>query len=310
MSEESILLADDLANTSEAGRSRSHLIRDLAAELSRRLNLSLRILYVANTHKNFFTKVQTEKIDKRDKEALTLLKKEMSHYPIRAKIMSIDGEPISSILKQEKKNGAVEMIVLGSQGKRGLQKALIGSVSEEVLRHSISPVIVLGPEARKNKFELPMEGPLRILLLTDLSSASLHAEDYAISLAQRLGAQLTMCYSVGHQIHELKEMIYSRRINNLSIEAVFRNLNKDAERTLTKKVKQAERRRVDVDKLLIKEERKLEDIVPKRVGDAYDLIVMGTHSRNRFLTAFIGSSARNLILKAPIPVIIVRSPTR
>ncbi|MEK2646213.1 universal stress protein [Bdellovibrio sp. BCCA] len=307
MSAKSILLADDLASVSNSGRSRSHLLRDLAAEFSRRLNLPLRILYVANTQKAFLSKALQEKIKKKDKDSLMLLGKEMSHYPVKTKIISTEGEPVSGILKQEEKNAPLEMIVLGSLGKHGLKKAIIGSVSEEVLRRSTTPILILGPYARLIQFELPMDEPLRILLLTDLSSASAPAEQYAASLASRLQARLTVCYSVGHRIHQLKEMISSRRVSSQSIDAMFKDMQRDGEKLLLKKTQQLEKLNNSVESLLLKDEKNLEDVVSKKMGDAFDLIVMGTHSRNKFLTAFIGSSARNLILKSPVPVIICRS---
>lgn len=39
----------------------------------------------------------------------------------------------------------------------------------------------------------------------------------------------------------------------------------------------------------------------------YSIIVMGTHGRNALLTAFFGSTARETILNASIPVITVQS---
>jgi nucleotide-binding universal stress UspA family protein len=45
----------------------------------------------------------------------------------------------------------------------------------------------------------------------------------------------------------------------------------------------------------------------REAGQGYALVVMGTHGRNAVLTAFFGSTARETILNAPVPVIIVHS---
>lgn len=306
MNKKAILLADDLMSTSIKGRSRSHLIRDIAAEFGRRLNLPLRVLYVDDRHKLILPKGIREKIQKKEKESLDQLRKEMAHYPVKTKIFSLWGEPASMILKQEQKKWPLEMIVLGAHGKRGLTKALIGSVSEEVLRRSMVPVLVLGPQAVLNKYELPMDEPLRILLLTDLTPASAAAEAYAMSLAVSLEAHLTVCHSVGHQIYHLKEVLSSRGVESRSKNSIFKDLKRKSEKLLGKVIQKAEKLKIDVDSLLITDEKNLEDVITHKVIDAYDLIVMGAHSQHNILTAFVGSSARSVILNASIPVIICR----
>lgn len=307
MAAKQILLADDLSGSTKAARSRSHLLRDLAAEMARRLNDPLKIVYCAETPKYFHTKSAALKIKEQTRRSLFELEEEMSHYPVISKTVVLEGDPVEGVLAQEDEQGPLEMVILGAQGKTGLHKALIGSVSEEVLRQSHVPVMILGPEARANKFELPYEDSLRILVLTDLSPASIPAEEYAASLAFRLKAKLTLCHSVGHQILHLKEMLYSRRVTTGFIDQMFREMREDSDKMLRKRVQQLQRRGVDVGSILLMDEKNLEDIVPKKIGDACDLIVMGTHSRGKFMTAVVGSSARNLILNSPVPVVICRS---
>jgi nucleotide-binding universal stress UspA family protein len=54
------------------------------------------------------------------------------------------GDPGESILEAARSERA-SLIVVGSHGRSGVGRFLIGSVSDEVIRHSLVPVLVVGP---------------------------------------------------------------------------------------------------------------------------------------------------------------------
>jgi nucleotide-binding universal stress UspA family protein len=60
---------------------------------------------------------------------------------IPAESILVEGASADSIVKTAKRNGA-DLIVMGSHGRGGIQRALLGSVAEGVLRHSSVPVLV------------------------------------------------------------------------------------------------------------------------------------------------------------------------
>ena len=60
----------------------------------------------------------------------------------------VEDEPSQGILAEAVRSGA-EAIVIGSHGRRGLQRLFLGSVAEYVLRHSPMPVFVVRELARK-----------------------------------------------------------------------------------------------------------------------------------------------------------------
>ena len=63
-------------------------------------------------------------------------------YGIRSKRMVVEGNPSSEILKIAEER-RVDVIVLGSIGKTGLEKFLLGSVAEKVVRNSRHPVLIV-----------------------------------------------------------------------------------------------------------------------------------------------------------------------
>src|SRR5512147_3053553 len=74
----------------------------------------------------------------------------------------------------------IDLIVVGTRGRRGVKKLIMGSVAEEVFRLATCPVLTVGPHGT----DTPAQHKLRrILLATDFSADSIGALRYAISLA-------------------------------------------------------------------------------------------------------------------------------
>jgi nucleotide-binding universal stress UspA family protein len=87
------------------------------------------------------------------------------------------------------------MLVLGTHGRSGVGKLLIGSVAEEVFRRAACPVLSIGPKVSQQPAgEIQFHN---ILFATDFSENSLAALPYAISLAEEDQAQLTLLYVIG-----------------------------------------------------------------------------------------------------------------
>lgn len=57
---------------------------------------------------------------------------------------SVDGDPDEGITRRAAEGGA-DLIVIGSHGRRGLSRVLLGSVTERVVRHAPCPVLVVHP---------------------------------------------------------------------------------------------------------------------------------------------------------------------
>ena len=95
-------------------------------------------------------------------------------------------------LEQAVKDYAIDLIVLGTHGRTGAQKLLLGSAAEEIFRRSRVPVLTIGPRehhgAHKSaKFR-------RVLFPTDFTPESLAAAPYAISMAQENEARLILLH--------------------------------------------------------------------------------------------------------------------
>ncbi len=58
------------------------------------------------------------------------------------------GEPALSIVELAQE-GAFDLIVLGTHGRTGIRHALLGSITERVVRHARCPVLTIHPEGPK-----------------------------------------------------------------------------------------------------------------------------------------------------------------
>ncbi|MFI5057934.1 MAG: universal stress protein [Candidatus Acidiferrales bacterium] len=131
------------------------------------------------------------------------------------------GGDIWSALEKALQEHEIDLIVLGTHGRTGAQKFLLGSSAEEVFRRSRVPVITIGPGVRSGAHN---DARFRCVLFpTDFTPESLAAEPYAVSLAQENQARLILLHvirkfaqgpradagelSVAEAMHQLYELV-------------------------------------------------------------------------------------------------------
>ncbi len=88
----------------------------------------------------------------------------------------------------------VDLIIIGTRGRSGVAKFVLGSAAEEIFRQAPCPVLTVGPNTPapgKRAGEIS-----RILFATDFSQASNAAAPYAASLAQECQAHLTLLHVI------------------------------------------------------------------------------------------------------------------
>ncbi|HXR15889.1 MAG TPA: universal stress protein [Terriglobales bacterium] len=193
------------------------------------------------------------------------------------------------------KDNRIDLIVVGTHGRTGAQKLLLGSIAEEIFRRSPVPVLTIGPDVRGGAHNAGRFH--RILLATDFSPESLKAAAYAVSLAHENESRLILLrvmrkpsprndsdqnafeVSVAEALHQLYEIVPPDVTLNFPAEAVI-EYGDPAERI----VEAAKRR-------------------------GADMVVMGV----RAATGRIGAAthleravAHKVVTRAPCPVLTVR----
>jgi nucleotide-binding universal stress UspA family protein len=90
----------------------------------------------------------------------------------------------------------IDLIVVGTHGRSGFKKLVLGSVAEAIFREAACPVLTVGPKAR----DLVAPGKLRhILYPVEPLEESHLAVNYAVSLAERNAASLTLLHVLGEK---------------------------------------------------------------------------------------------------------------
>jgi nucleotide-binding universal stress UspA family protein len=107
---------------------------------------------------------------------------------------AVEGFLIAPLILEAANESKADLIVMGTTAKHGLEKFVLGSTAEEVIRRAACPVLTVGPQVPK-----AADAPLafqRIIYMTDFSPRAAKAVSYALSFAQDSGANLYLCHVI------------------------------------------------------------------------------------------------------------------
>src|SRR5215470_3214439 len=112
-----------------------------------------------------------------------------SHVPFT---LLVEPGEVPEILQRVIDENQIDLVIVGTHGRKGFFHVLFGSMAESVSRSSTCPVITVGPRAGA---DFGFEHILKtIVYATDFSEESRSALPYAISLAQEFHAELLILH--------------------------------------------------------------------------------------------------------------------
>jgi nucleotide-binding universal stress UspA family protein len=201
----------------------------------------------------------------------------------------LEGDVAESILDfaQQKK---IDVIVVGTHGRGGLGRALMGSVAERVFRQSPVPVLTLGPHLQR----IARAGsPRNILVPVDFTPASQRAARYAVALAKEHNATLTL-------LHVIERLPAKAQV---STGLVMQGLREKVE-NLVREYGEGLRCKVRVEL-----GRVVETILYTANSTETDLVVVGVKPRKGPLNRLMWPHAYEIVREASCPVLTVRGET-
>jgi len=142
---EKILVATD-------GSEHGERAAKIAIELAKLSGGTLTAIYVADTTRtshlpdDMILFSMRELLLKEGKEAIDFAEKLAIENGVIFERAIIEGDPAEEIIRYAGKAGT-SIIVIGSVGRTGLDKFLLGSVAEKVVRNSLIPVLTIPREA-------------------------------------------------------------------------------------------------------------------------------------------------------------------
>lgn len=141
---------------------------------------------------------------------LLALERKLSHVPheMLAKVGDV-WPALAGIISTRQ----IDLIVIGTHGRMGVGKALVGSVAEQIFRHAPCPVLTIGPAVSGEPESIA--DLHEILYATDFSDESLAALPYAISLAQHDKSRLYLLHIAPEPLLRETQEVVEERLQNM-----------------------------------------------------------------------------------------------
>lgn len=226
-------------------------------------------------------KKMTERIETHETEGLNIIK---------AKVQ--ENYSSDAILTYSKKND-IDLIVMGTHGRRGLGYAFLGSVASEVVRMANCPVLTI----REKKENKPFIGEGYILVPVDFSEHSIKALQYACEIAMKYNSRLDI-------IHVIEEVAYpeaygiAKSITKIIKEKSHKELQKICQEVVGSKVKYY---------TYAVAGNSPYEILNFAQKNKSELIVISTHGLTGLKHFLLGSVAEKVVRRAPCPVFTVKA---
>ncbi|QZP38673.1 universal stress protein [Halobaculum magnesiiphilum] len=226
----------------------------------------------------------------------------------RAREAGVDAEPVVREGTPHRELSAyvddvdANLFVIGTHGRGGARRALLGSVAEKLVRTVEVPVLVVHGNDRPGDDGPNWTDAAEIVLATDGSDAAAPAERTGVALSEALGARLT-AVSVVDESGTVAN-VGGGMLTEETIAAVRRALDERAGDAVERVVERTREAGAEAAGEVIGGE-------PSRAICGYasdadaDLIVVGTHGRGGIRRIVLGSVAERVIRCADRPVLVV-----
>ena len=230
------------------------------------------------------------------KEQLKEFVKKHTHNEIQPELVVHQGTAPDCILSFAQEHKA-DLIVMGTHGRRGYDRLVMGSVTNRVMRRAPCPVLVIckaphdsvAADMAEDKERGHVHHLRRILFCTDFSENSERAFDYAISATAEYDAELTL-------LHVLEEVPSSAKTE----EAIA-----TATEQLDKLIPSEERRTLKI-KTAVRIGKPYQQIIQLALDEQIDMVTMGVRGRGALDLAVFGSTTYRVLQLGPCPVLAVQ----
>ncbi len=206
-----------------------------------------------------------------------------------------DGSAVHETLDAARDWGA-DLIVIGTHGRGGMERLVLGSVAEKVLRKAPCAVLAVPHAALEGAHATERIG--HVLCAHDGSAASANGVAYAVSLAERTGARLTL-------VSVVESLPYGGDFTGPDFAAFRAARDEHAREVLDTAVDAGVRVRCNVHERLVYG-HPAQQILEVAAQETPDLLVMGVQGRGALDLLMFGSTANHVVRHAACPVLTVR----
>ena len=190
-----------------------------------------------------------------------------------------------------------DLMVLGTHGRSGFDRLLLGSTTEKVLRKAPCPILTVPPHAPATA---PADATFsQILCPVDFSPSALQAFGFALDLARQAGGSVTVLHAIEWLADE------ARAHAHFDVEGYRTHLNEDAHARLQALIAERPRTKCAVTDVVVAG-RAYRQILETAIAQEADLIVMGAQGREGVGLTLFGSTTQQVVRAATCPVLTVR----
>jgi nucleotide-binding universal stress UspA family protein len=277
-------------------------------EFARKLGASVRIIHVLQQRVMYPLQVETFYDEDARAQGEEIIKPWTDHaerlgVPCETTVIESPLWNTGEAIVEAAKERACDLIVMGTHGREGLGRLMVGSVAERVSRLATQPVMLVRSAATNNTNINPFE---KLFVPVDGSDSSA----MALGVAHELCRQLNSSLEIAHVVPDLPIPL----TNPVGAYAAFdyaglaKTLEESGHQILSNAVKNTTLSKVS-SKLVLADGQHISAAILKAARAASsDLIVIGTHGRSGMDRLLLGSVAEGVIHHAEVPVLLVRSP--
>jgi len=235
--------------------------------------------------------VVTDRVPEEDAQVWQDARLHLAEFAADRSIMDIpckrlmDRGALDDVIPAMIREHAIDMVVLGTHGRRGVSKLVLGSGAEKIYRSASCPVLTVGPKAHAGTWALR-----RILCPVDVAGDPDPALHYALSLAEEGQAEFMVMEAVPMVPWQHRDSVAHER------------------RAQMEKLIPEQARDWCVPQFLVRWEHPAEAILMAAAERQADLIVMGVRkARAAGWSAHLPwPVASEVVSRAPCPVLTVR----
>lgn len=278
------------------GSEGAQAVFDHVLEFAENHGATLHILNVADTTHESVTRIGRDVVDVLEREGEEIVEAAAERATDReiSTVTAVHQGRVPETITAYADEHGIDLIAMPTHGRTGLERVLLGSVTERVIRQAPVPVFTLRPD------EEPSQYPYRnVLVPTDGSECATAALDSAVDIVKASGATL----------HVLSVVDVTSLGVDVRSEFQTTALEEKANQVVEEGTEAAERASVDsiVDNVVFGDSiyRAIDSYIEEH---DVDLVVMGTHGRTGINRYLLGSVTEKTVRRAAVPVLTVPEP--
>ena len=214
-------------------------------------------------------------------EHLTRYVKEQIGGSSEVEMAVAENQTVPAILltAEEKK---VDMIVMGTHGRSGFNRLMLGSITEKVLHETDRPVLTI--REKKNFKKLSKDSIQQVLCPINYTEVALQALEHAVAISKCFGAELLVLHVIESRSSDVNEEVEHGRLCAWISDDI--------------------RSRCSL-KEIVRRGDAAEQIIDAASSGGCDMIVMGAQHKAFHDTTVLGTTTVRVTRHAPCPVLTV-----